>query len=164
MLSWQEFREQRPDLAAAGRELFYHYGVGLAFLSTVRKDGGPRGHSICPLILDDARLLAFLIPSPKLQDLRRDGRYSLHSHPMESNEDAFVLTGNVKFPADDASRSEAASAYWRERGREEPPGFDAQTLVEFFIDSCLLTRTDSHGDPAPRHTIWRHPSPSTGSG
>ena len=29
-----------------------------------------------------------------------------------------------------------------------------QTLVEFFIERCLLTRTTGHGDPNPRHEIW----------
>jgi hypothetical protein len=28
-------------------------------------------------------------------------------------------------------------------------------LFEFDIDSCLLTRTTGHGDPAPNHLVWR---------
>jgi len=38
-----------------------------------------------------------------------------------------------------------------------PPGFDDQTLVEFLIESCLLTRTTAHGDHDPQHTIWHAP-------
>jgi hypothetical protein len=36
----------RPDLADASRALLYQFGVGLAFLSTVRPDGGPRVHPV----------------------------------------------------------------------------------------------------------------------
>jgi hypothetical protein len=68
MLTWSDFRQTRPDLAEAGRELLYQLGVGLAFLATVRPDGGPRLHPFCPLVTDDA-LVAFVIPSPKQRDL-----------------------------------------------------------------------------------------------
>ena len=48
MTNWGEFRSAQPSLAAAGRALFYQFGVGLAFLSTVRRDGGPRLHPDVP--------------------------------------------------------------------------------------------------------------------
>ena len=89
---WGELTAKRPDLASAGRDLLYQFGVGLAFMSTVRHDGGPRLHPICPL-LTDTGIYALIIPSPKLADLLRDGRYALHSYPTENNEDAFYLTG-----------------------------------------------------------------------
>ena len=28
-------------------------------------------------------------------------------------------------------------------------------LFEFDVETCLLTRTTGHGDPAPAHTVWR---------
>jgi hypothetical protein len=28
-------------------------------------------------------------------------------------------------------------------------------LFEFDIERCLYTKTTGHGDPAPRHTVWR---------
>jgi hypothetical protein len=59
MLRWTEFQRVRPDLAEAGRRLLYQFGVGLAFLATLRADGGPRLHPMCPLVTDDA-LLGFL--------------------------------------------------------------------------------------------------------
>ena len=83
MASWEEFEEGRPDLAAAGRALFYQFGVGLAFLATVRRDGGPRVHPMCPLI-HGGGLFAFIVPGPKQADLRRDGRYALHSFPART--------------------------------------------------------------------------------
>jgi hypothetical protein len=92
MLTWAQFAHARPDLAEAGRRLMYQFGVGLAFLATVRADGAPRLHPICPLLTDQA-LLGFLQPSPKRHDLHRDGRYALHAFPSEANEDAFYLCG-----------------------------------------------------------------------
>jgi hypothetical protein len=48
VLSWAEFAHARPDLGDADRRLLYQFGVGLAFLATVRADGGPRLHPMCP--------------------------------------------------------------------------------------------------------------------
>ncbi|CAN5638236.1 hypothetical protein BH20ACT21_BH20ACT21_13740 [soil metagenome] len=73
MLSWGQLEERRPELAQAGKGLLYQFGVGLAFLSTTRRDGGPRVHPVCPIIVDDL-LVALIFPGPKLHDLIRDGR------------------------------------------------------------------------------------------
>jgi hypothetical protein len=91
---WGELKSHRADLAEAGRSLLYQYGVGLAFLGTVRPDGGPRLHPICPLSGEDG-LYTFVIPSPKRTDLVRDGRFALHSFAAEDNEDAFYVTGRA---------------------------------------------------------------------
>lgn len=40
-------------MVKGARELFYQYGIGLGFLATVRPDGGPRLHPICPIITDE---------------------------------------------------------------------------------------------------------------
>ena len=155
VLSWGDFRRARPDLADAGRGLLYQFGVGLGFLATVRKDGGPRVHPICPLIVED-RLLAFIVPSPKAQDLHRDGRYALHAFPPERDEDAFYVTGSAAVQGDPSLRACAAAAFFEERHlTEPPPGFDDHELFEFRVTNCLLTRTTGHGDHAPRHVTWR---------
>lgn len=67
---WSDLGAARPDLVEAGLGLLYQFGVGLAFLSTVRADGGPRLHPICPIVVDGA-LVAHIMPSPKHDDLRR---------------------------------------------------------------------------------------------
>lgn len=144
----------RPDLASAGETLFYYFaGVGLGFLGTTRRDGGPRVHPVCPL-LHDGGLYAFIIPSPKLADLSRDGRYALHSYPLPDNEDAFYVTGRVEVVTDGALREAATGAYMAERPGIDLSGIGRQTLVEFLVESCLLTRTTGHGDPLPQHTVW----------
>lgn len=75
--------------------MLYQFGVGLGFLGTVRRDGGPRVHPMCPMLTDD-ELYALLVPSPKRNDLVRDGRYALHSFPREDDEDAFYATGRAE--------------------------------------------------------------------
>ncbi|MCU1373247.1 MAG: pyridoxamine 5-phosphate oxidase [Actinomycetia bacterium] len=96
MATWQAFTAARPDLAAAGESMLYQHGVGLAHLATVRADGGPRVHPICP-ILHHEHLYAFLVPGPKLEDLRRDPRFALHSEtsPPPDHDDGFYVTGSV---------------------------------------------------------------------
>ena len=154
-MSWNEFRAAQPELAEAGRALLYQFGVGLAFLGTVRRDGGPRLHPMCPVVVEEG-LFGLLIPSPKLADLRRDPRCALHSFPSPQNEDAFYLTGRAEPRGDADVRRAVDRAFLAERGLDDaPPGFAEQTLVEFLADTCLLTRTTGHGDWAPRHQVWR---------
>jgi hypothetical protein len=135
----------------------YQYGVGLAFLATVRADGAPRVHPMCPLI-ERRGLFAFLIPSPKRADLHRDGRYAMHSFPAEENEDAFSLTGIARPVGDLDLREVLEDRFLVERSLQEPPeGFAEQELFVFDIDRCLYTVTTGHGDPRPSHTVWRAP-------
>ena len=64
VVSWGVFTEQQPELASQGWSLLYQHGVELRFLATVRRDGRPRVHPMCPLISGDG-LFAFIVPSPK---------------------------------------------------------------------------------------------------
>ena len=50
MKRWNEFAAGKPEMAEAGRALIYQFRVGLGYLATVRKDGGPRVHPVCPII------------------------------------------------------------------------------------------------------------------
>ena len=155
-VNWQQFRQQQAELAEAGRALLYQFGVGLAFLGTVRRDGGPRMHPVCPLIAD-AGLYVFLEPSPKRSDLHRDRRYALHSFPSPHNEDAFYLTGEAVPEPDPACLAMLRQQLLSERGWTDrpPPTWGAQEVFELLIDGCLHTRTVGHGDFNPMHTIWR---------
>ena len=53
MASWAEFEMAAPELSDEGKRLFYQFGVGLGFLATIREDGGPRLHPVCPVIAAD---------------------------------------------------------------------------------------------------------------
>jgi hypothetical protein len=155
VVGWAELRRREPQLADDVRGLLYHFGVGLAFLGTVRPDGGPRLHPMCPLLTDDG-LYAFIVPSPKQRDLLRDGRYAMHSFPLEDNEDATYLTGRATRVEDGERRLALSEQFVAERSAfAVPPPPDDHVLFEFSIEVVLLTRTTGHGDPTPRHAVWR---------
>ena len=155
MISWGDFKSQQPELARQGADLLYHFWVGFAFLGTVRADGGPRLHPMCPL-LSETGLYGFIVPSPKLADLHRDGRYAIHSFPLEDNEDAFYLSGVASYVLDPEIRERLGLQFAAERVQFAlaPPG-EEQHLFEFRLEAAMVTRTTGHGDPRPAHTIWR---------
>jgi hypothetical protein len=104
MIPWHEFVAAAPELAATGEGLLFQFGVGLAFLATVRKDSG-RLHPVCP-VLSQGRLYILLIPaSPKQQDLLRDGRYALQIFPQpQPDSAAFYITGRANLIEDPSLR------------------------------------------------------------
>jgi hypothetical protein len=113
---------------------------------------------MCPLFAAEG-LFAFIIPSPKQDDLRRNGWYAMHSFPCPDNEDAFYLTGQAHLVEDQATRDILGRQFVEERSQfavTAPASDDA--LFRFDVDTCLWTTTTGHGDPAPVHTIW-HPDP-----
>jgi len=155
VISWSDFKARQPELARSGAALLYHFGVGLAFLATVRADGGPRLHPMCPL-LTETGLYGFIVPSPKQRDLHRDGRYAMHSFPLEDNENAFYLSGVASHVSHLQTRDRLASQFADERANlAVPPPGEEQHLFEFRVQAAMLTRTTGHGDPQPQHTIWR---------
>lgn len=158
MITWNEFVALEPTLAEAGRALLYPIPVpvGLGFLATVRRDGGPRVHPMCPIITRDG-LFCSLIPSPKRDDLHRDPRYSLHCYPPSDNEDGFCIRGRARL-VDDEQAAAVEEQFWADRNLEgPPPGLEDQHVFALDIESVLLTRTTGHGDPAPQHTVWKAP-------
>lgn len=156
MLSWGEFRAQAPELAQAGRDIFYQFGVGLAFLGTVRRDGGPRLHPV-RVVIDGEGIYTFLIPSPKQRDLLRDARYALHTYPRPDDDDVFYVTGVAREVVD---RPELRAKLERQFVGEMSIDFSieelaGQHLFEHRVGGCLRTVTHGHGDPNPVHTVWR---------
>lgn len=154
-MKWAQLAQTRSDLTEAGRGLLYQFSVGLGFLGTVRADGGPRLHPVCPVITDDG-MYVFVEPGPKRDDLHRDPRCALHSFPPDRNEDAFYVTGTATQVTD-----EATIARLRQQMRDERPTLGtppdtrpADELFELDIERVLLTRTTGHGDWEPQHTIW----------
>jgi Pyridoxamine 5'-phosphate oxidase/Biotin-lipoyl like len=77
--TWAEVAAEAPELAREGERLLRIFT--LAYLATVRLDGGPRVHPVT-ITVHDGRLYAFLVrDTPKRADLLRDRRYALHSFP-----------------------------------------------------------------------------------
>src|SRR5437879_154160 len=134
MVTWKEFAGAAPELAEAGRSLLNQFGVGLAFLATVRKDGAPRLHPVCPVLSND-RLFVLITPtSPKRHDLRRDGRYALQTFPQpKPGSDEFYVAGKALLVADAATRAAVL--------RDAKHMADAsEILFELRIDRVMWTR------------------------
>src|SRR5436190_12522389 len=136
--TWAEFAQARPAMAQVGRQMLYDAGLGLGFLATVRADGGPRVHPICPIMAGN--LYAFIVPGPKLADLRRDGRYALCSETCAPprHDDNVYITGMVEELRDPQLREHLTSQLLAERSLSEPwPGFEDEPLLELQIERVL---------------------------
>lgn len=102
-MSWKALHAGAPELAAFGAARF---ASGVAYLATVRKDGGPRVHPVTP-ILGEGRLFLFMEPtSPKGFDLQRDGRYALHCSVADADggEGEFHVRGTGRLVEDAQTR------------------------------------------------------------
>lgn len=155
MITWTEFSRLQPALADAGRRQFYHFGIGLAFLATVRPDGAPRVHPVCPVI-SDAGLHLLIVAGPKRQDLHRDGRYALHSEtcPPPRQDDGFAVAGRAKQVTDAAQRQVVRARVLTERDGNVWPSFDEDAIFELAIERALLTLTQTDDQFPAGPTIW----------
>ena len=155
MITWTEFERLQPALAAAGRKQLYQHGIGLAFLATIRPAGGPRVHPVCPVV-SPAGLHLLIKAGPKQQDLRRDGRYALHSEtcPPPRHDDGFAITGRALHISDPQTAAVVRRQVLAERDGKVWPGFEDEAVFELSLERCLLmlTQADDHFPAGP--TIW----------
>lgn len=153
MVTWKEFAVAEPKLAETGRSLLLQFRVGLAFLATVRKDGAPRLHPLCPVLSND-RLFVLITPtSPKRHDLMRDGRYALQTFPQpKPGSDEFYIAGRAVLVEDPAARTAVL--------RDAKHMADASEIpFELWIDRVMHTRWENVLTPQMRsvHQKWRAP-------
>ena len=140
MISWKEFSASESDLASAGERLLFQYGVGLAYLATIRHDGGPRLHPVSP-VLSEGHLYVFVLPdSPKRADLSRDPRFALQTFPppdfdFTKEGEEFYVTGCAEPVGQYLARASVVA--------------DARQHVsaEEFLFELKITRV--------MHTIWK---------
>ncbi|TDB75359.1 pyridoxamine 5'-phosphate oxidase family protein [Micromonospora sp. KC723] len=161
MASWSAFATDEPRLADGIRLLLQQYGPGFGYLATVRADGGPRVHPVCPVITDEG-LFCFVVDSPKRRDLERDGRYALHSFPPEESDDEAYLAGRARPVSDPAQVARIARV-----GRAAPQ-VDWR-LFEFDVDVAMLTRRGpgglvqpGEGAGRPAVQVWLDARPAHG--
>jgi hypothetical protein len=148
--SWGAFAGDQPEMADAGRALLYQYGPGLAFLATVRPDGGPRLHPVCPVIVDDALYVFVGNQTPKLRDLHRDGRYALHTFPPEHVDDEFYVTGTAR-PIDDQSLYRHVLDVYLAQGTTTQD----DTLFELLLDHAMHAKYEGRPSWPPTYSTWR---------
>lgn len=142
-VSFGDFAEDEPRLAASLRALLHQYGRGMAYLATVRADGGPRVHPVSPIVTDEG-LYCFVIDSPKRGDLYRDGRYALHAFPSEHSDVEGYLAGRAR-PVVNLSIVDQLA-----REHRAAPGVD-WTLFEFSVEAAMIHRLT----PGSAPQTWR---------
>ncbi len=153
MVTWRAFAAAEPDLAEVGRSLLFQFKVGLAFLATIRKDGAPRLHPVCPVLSND-RLFVLITPtSPKRHDLLRDGRYALQIFPQpKPGSDEFYIAGTAVLVDDQAARANIL--------RDAKHMADASEIAfELWIDRVMHTKWEHVLSPQ-MHSVqrkWRAP-------
>jgi hypothetical protein len=150
MKRWSEFEAENAAMAEAGRELIYHHKVGLGYLATVRPDGGPRLHPVCPTIANGGLYVFIGNKSPKLRDLLRDGRYALHSFPIPEGDDEFYVTGRAVREDDPAVRKIVYDVYTATGAHTSD-----DTLFELLLDRVLHSKYGPRPSWPPVYTRWR---------
>lgn len=145
MSSWAEFANQAPELAAFGTARF---GSQVAYLGTLRADGGPRVHPVTPILGE--QLFLFMEPtSPKGKDLQRDGRYTLHCSVADSDggEGEFYVRGRAALSTDPLLRAQAVQA----------APYTPQERYLLFVCSIEFAFMNIYvdGEPCPRRWVGR---------
>jgi hypothetical protein len=133
-MSWKEFEEDYPQLASLG---FEKLNRKIVYLAILKKDGSPRLHPVTPFI-GNGMLFMFTEPSsPKIRDLRQDGRYALHcSVSREGPLIEFLVSGNAEEISDLIVRAQAESI------AAAPVVNDSYVLFEFQVKRVLVVEYD----------------------
>jgi hypothetical protein len=138
-MSWKEFEEFAPEMAALGLE---RLNRKVTYLATIKKDGSPRLHPVTPFI-GNGMLFMFTEPSsPKIRDLRQDGRYALHcSVDRQEGEPLieFLVSGIAQVVTDTEVRQQAESI------AASSVVIDEYYLFEFHVDKVLIVQYDDGG-------------------
>jgi pyridoxine/pyridoxamine 5'-phosphate oxidase len=149
MKRWSEFAAEQPEMADAGHALLYQFRVGLGYLATVRKDGGPRVHPVCPVITHDGLYIFIGNHSPKVRDLLRDGRFALHAFPHPEVDDEFYVSGRARRVDDAAVRQVVYEAY------TATGAFTSNdTLFELLLERALHAKYGPQPSWPPVYTKW----------
>ena len=117
MATWAQFEEQAPDLAEVATRLWpglvaLHRGAvptgpcfAIGYLATVRRDGSPRLHPICPVLAGGRLFAAIPLSSPKGRDLRRDPRCVIHALPGPDDDELCIRAMATEVTADSSARA-----------------------------------------------------------
>ena len=141
-MSWKAFKSDAPLLASLAYE---RLNRRIAYLSTLKKDGSPRLHPVTPFI-GKGMLFIFTEPSsPKIHDLRRDGRYALHcSVGGEGPLTEVLVSGCVEIVSDPVVRARALDV------AQSPVPTPDYVLFEFQVKRVLVVEYDNKRKPVVR--------------
>jgi Pyridoxamine 5'-phosphate oxidase len=147
LLSWEQFEKAAPEMARFGAQ---RMAEKVMYIGTLRKDGYPRVHPFTPFV-SAGRLFAFMYAtSPKGHDLKRDGRYVIHSLVKDWNggDGEFTITGRARLVEDEKTRAIAV------QGCPYTATAD-YVCFEFLVEECL---TNHYVDGKPQPARWKEPT------
>jgi Pyridoxamine 5'-phosphate oxidase len=112
--SWADFEAEAPEVASFASRLWpgalaLNRGdpappgspwFAVAYLATVRRDGGPRLHPFCPIVAGGRLFAAIPRSSPKGHDLRRDPRCVIHAMPGPDDDELCIRATATEVSAD----------------------------------------------------------------
>jgi len=138
-MSWKKFQEEAPQLARLGYEKLHGK---IAYLAILKKDGSPRLNPVTPFI-GEGMLFIFTEPSsPKINYIRRDGRYALHcAVGGEGPLLEFLVSGEAHEITDPAIRARAESI------AGSPVVLASYVLFEFHVRHVLVIEYNQAGKP-----------------
>lgn len=137
MATWGEFAKAEPEMAKVLRKSLDW--IPITYLATVRRDGAPRLHPICPIIGSGRMFVAVSETSPKRYDLKNDGRYAMHSLP-DKRDDEFYMTGRVRMIEDAATRDLVAASAGHTI-------HDSDWVFEFDVERVMTAYWENMGQP-----------------
>jgi hypothetical protein len=152
---WRDFDAEMPEMAQILRDRLQ--ATPLAYLATVRRDGSPRVHPVCPILTAEGMYVAIAgsgreHPSPKRFDLRRDGRFALHAMPGPRDEE-FYCTGRARIVHDPEALEAIAEAAGHQVHNED----DVFELLLEYVMTAYWEHVGQPGTFAVRR-IWRSAS------
>jgi hypothetical protein len=147
---WGVFADEAPNVAEAGRTLLYQHGTGLAYLATLRADGAPRLHPVCPVVCEGGLYVFIGNHSPKLRDLQRDGRFSLHTFPCVDVDDEFMVSGTAVDAESFGVRDAVYAAYIATGATTSN-----DTLFELLVDRAMHAKYEGRPSWPPDYRRWR---------
>ena len=142
-MSWKIFEEGSPELAKMGYEKL---NKKIVYLAILKKDGSPRINPVT-LFIGNGMMFMFTEPSsPKIRDLRRDGRYAMHcSVGRDGPLIEILISGEAEEINDLGVRGKAESI------AASPVVLDSYALFEFQINRVLVVEYDEEKNKVVRH-------------
>ena len=149
-MTWEEFKNAAPELAALGEERFE--ATGLVLVGTLRKNGWPRISPVEALFADGQLYLGMMWQSRKALDLKRDSRCTVHNTVAnrDASEGEFKVYGRAVEVTDLGTRSRYSDALYEKIGfKPDEPEYHL-----FSIDIESASFAIVHGDEWSRK-IWK---------
>ncbi|GAA2831913.1 pyridoxamine 5'-phosphate oxidase family protein [Kitasatospora paracochleata] len=150
MATWQDFEHEAPDLAPAVRARFeanrHHV------LATLRRGGAPRVSGTEVRFVGADLTIGSMYGAVKALDLRRDGRYALHSNPG----DGTMAEGDAKVSGVAVEIVDPSELAAYEGDLPEPPGGEYHA---FRLELTEVVLTEVEGGDHLLIRSWRPGEP-----